>query len=142
MTRRVFVAPPELRLVDGWAILERHRIRHLPIVSAGMLLGIVSDRDLLVRGTPNHDGTLRFDDMRLAEVMTPAPIVCEPTTTVAEIVRTMTERKIDAVPVLDDAERLVGLVTSTDLLLLLLQREEARDPMPFRFELVPTNLAA
>lgn len=141
MTRRVFVAPPELSLADGWAILERHRIRHLPIVSSGVLLGIVSDRDLLLHATPDERG-LAFGDLRLGEAMTPAPITCGPSTPITELVRAMTERKIDAVPVVDDLDRLVGLVTSTDLLLLLLEREEARDPIPFRFELVSAQLAA
>ena len=142
MTRRVYVAPPELSLADGWAILERHRIRHLPVVSAGVLLGIVSARDLLLRATPDGRGGLRFDDAHLAEAMTPAPITCSPSTSVSEIARVLTERKIDAVPVVDDLERMVGLVTSTDLMLLLIGREEARDPIPFRFELVETQLAA
>ena len=47
----------------------------------------------------------------------------------------MTEKKIDAVPVVDGANQLVGLVTSTDLLLLLISREEAKIPLPFVFEL-------
>jgi CBS domain-containing protein len=54
---------------------------------------------------------------------------------VCDLVRLMTERKIDAVPVVDRANQLVGLVTSTDLLLLLLSREEAKIPLPFMFHI-------
>ena len=47
----------------------------------------------------------------------------------------MTEQKIDAVPVVDGREQLVGLVTSTDLMLLLLRPDEAKVPLPFVFDL-------
>jgi CBS domain-containing protein len=107
-----------------------------------MLLGIVSDRDLLLRATPDASGGLRFPERLLGSAMTPAPITCRPSTPVAELVRAMTERKIDSMPVVDELDRLVGLVTSTDLMLLLLEREEAHDPIPFRFEVVPAQLAA
>ncbi|MBX3249037.1 MAG: CBS domain-containing protein [Myxococcales bacterium] len=142
MTRRVLIAPPELSLAQAWSIMERHRIRHLPVAAGGTLLGIASDRDLLLLARPTKEGTLEFDARHIAEAMTPSPITCEPTTPVAELVRVMTERKIDAVPVLDAVDRLVGLVTSTDLMLLLLEQEEARAPIPFRFELVETSALA
>lgn len=136
MTRRVLIAPPELSLAQAWSIMERHRIRHLPVAAGGTLLGIASDRDLLLLARTTKQGTLEFDGQRIAEAMTPSPVTCEPTTSVAELARVMTERKIDAIPVLDAVDRLVGLVTSTDLMLLLIEQEEARHPVPFRFELV------
>jgi CBS domain-containing protein len=67
--------------------------------------------------------------------MTHVPLVtCEESTDVSELVHVMTERKIDAVPVVRGL-RLVGLVTTTDLLLLLLDSEEAR-PLPYDFRLI------
>ena len=69
------------------------------------------------------------------EVATPWPHVCGPTTDVCDLVRLMTEKKIDAVPVVEGENRLVGLVTSTDLLLLLISLEEAKVPLPFVFDL-------
>lgn len=66
--------------------------------------------------------------------MTPSPATCDADATVDQVVRVMTERKIDALPVVAPSGRLVGLVTSTDLLLLLLNPPEAQ-PLPYRFEL-------
>ncbi|HXX67971.1 MAG TPA: CBS domain-containing protein [Polyangiaceae bacterium] len=140
MTREVTVVPPGLSLIAAHAVMKRKRIRHLPVVQAGALLGILSDRDVLVRATQRKDGSLDVPDDPVAVAMAPAPIVCEPTTSVAELARIMTEQKIDAIPVMNGS-RMVGLVTSTDLLLLLVGRHEAR-PLPFEFRVVEEEEAA
>ena len=140
MTRRVVVVPPELSLVDAWNIMTRERIRHLPVVRAGALFGMISDRDILCRGKLDKEGVFHVtSDHLVAEAMTPVPLAtCESSTDVREIVRTMTEKKIDAVPVVRGLH-LVGLVTSTDLLLLLLRGDEAQ-PLPFTFDLVEESI--
>jgi acetoin utilization protein AcuB len=134
MTRRVIVAPPQMSLAAAWEVMQRERFRHLPVVSSNLLVGILSDRDVLLHATTDgHE--VSVPDIAVATAMSPAPYVCLPSTHVADVVRTMTERKIDALPVVDDESHLVGLVTSTDLLLLLIELEEAKLPIPFDFEL-------
>jgi acetoin utilization protein AcuB len=133
MTRNVLVVPPQLGLDAAYEIMVKRRIRHLPVVQGGELVGILSDRDVLLVARPGPDGTPRLPRDPVAGAMSTGTITCEPTTSVRELVRVMTEQKIDAIPVLSGSGRLVGLVTSTDLLLLLLERDEAR-PLPFTFE--------
>ncbi len=135
MTRRVVVVGPDTSVVKAWELMVTLRIRHLPVVREGLLLGILSDRDVLLHASVKGE-SIEAPAIPVAEVMSPFPFVCEPSTHVADIVRTMTEEKIDAMPVLDSEERLVGLVTSTDLLLLLVQYDEAR-PLPFEWEIEP-----
>ena len=120
--------------------MQREQIRHLPVVQAGALLGILSDRDLLLRATRDAKGDLVFPKLCAVDAMTPHPMVCEPTTVVSELARIMVERKIDAVPVLSSG-KLIGLVTSTDLLSLLLDKEEAT-VLPFEFRLHEVALSA
>lgn len=134
MTRKVFVIPPDLPLSAAWRLMSRERFRHLPVVSGRALVGILSDRDILVRATM-EGGTISVPDTPASEAATPWPYVCEPDTDVRDLVRLMIEKKIDAVPVLDSASQLVGLVTSTDLLLLLTSGDEAKIPLPFVFDL-------
>lgn len=134
MTREVIVVPPELTLDAAYRIMQRRRIRHLPVVHGGKLLGILSDRDVLLASSLDDQSTVVVPRTAVGASMTPAPLTCDPDTSVADLARVMTERKIDAVPVVSASDRLVGLVTSTDLLLLLITREGAR-PLPFRFEL-------
>lgn len=142
MTRDVIVIPPELSLAAAWQIMKRERIRHLPIVRAGALIGMLSDRDVLTRGKLAKDGSFEVaPGIVVAEAMTPTPVkTCEVSTDVSDLVRMMTEDKIDAVPVVRGL-RLVGLVTSTDLLLLLIDQDEAR-PLPFDFHLVEQRMDA
>lgn len=132
MTRDVVVVLPELGLDVAHRIMRRKRIRHLPVVRAGQLVGILSDRDVLLRARQTDDGMLIVPTVAVATAMTPAPVTCEPSTDVTTIVRVMTERKFDALPVVSPSGALVGLVTSTDLLLLLLDRDEAQ-PLPFSY---------
>ncbi|MCA9606046.1 MAG: CBS domain-containing protein [Myxococcales bacterium] len=133
MTRRIVVIGPDTSLATAWDLMVTLRIRHLPVVRDGLLLGIVSDRDVLLHAKVEGDEIVP-PTVQVAELMSPFPFVCDPSTHVADIVRTMTEQKIDAMPVLDTEDKLVGLVTSTDLLLLLIQYDEAR-PLPFEWEI-------
>lgn len=130
MTRDVIVAAPELSLDAAWRIMQRRRIRHLPVVSQGVLVGILSDRDILLLSSAGPKGEVQVPPMKVGEAMTPAPVVCDPEFPVGELARIMTERKIDALPVVSSTGALVGLVTSTDLMLLLIDWDEAK-PLPF-----------
>jgi acetoin utilization protein AcuB len=142
MTREVIVVPPELPLAEAWEIMKRKHIHHLPVVRSGRLLGILSDRDVLLRATrgPGDEALIRTKDL-VAAAMTPAPYVCGPSTPIDELVHTMTEKNIHAIPVVSDDDNLIGLVTATDLLLLLLNNNGARAdrPVPFEYEVHETG---
>ena len=94
-------------------------------LEAGALVGVLSDRDVLARSTMTKSGHLEVPtDVVVGEAMTHTPLAtCEVDTDIRELVQVMTERKIDAIPVVRGL-KLVGLVTSTDLLLLLLDKDE------------------
>lgn len=144
MTRDVIVVPPELSLADAWSVMAREHIRHLPVVRAGALIGMLSDRDLLGRGTLDAEGVVRFESHAIVgEAMSPTPLVtCEASADVSELARRMVDAKIDAIPVVHGL-RLMGLVTSSDLLSLLVDRgdREAVDPLPFEFRLIEDSRA-
>jgi CBS domain-containing protein len=130
MTRDVVVVPPELLVSAARKMMEHSRIRHLPVVKRGRLVGIVSDRDLL----PCEGGDLEGARTLVAEVMTPAPITCSISTTISRVAQIMLEHKIDCLPVVDPSGILVGLVTSSDLLQLLVESAEVQ-ALPFHYRL-------
>jgi acetoin utilization protein AcuB len=136
MSRDVIAVSPELPLDAAWRIMCRERIRHLPVVHAGALVGMLSDRDVLLRGVRGRAGAIEVPGAILVgDAMTPLPVTtCAPSTDVSDLAQMMADRKIDAIPVVKEG-RLVGLVTSTDLILLLVQRDEAR-PLPFEFRVI------
>lgn len=132
--RDVIVVPPELDLIAAWHLMERERIRHLVVLRGSGIVGIVSDRDILARGLWRH-GALELDPkLMVVNAMSPAPYTVSPRARVADVARLMVEKQIDALPVVDGEERVVGLVTSTDLLALI--AESAGDStLPFAFRM-------
>jgi len=136
MTREVIVVSPEMSLADAWSTMQREHIRHLPVLRAGALVGMLSDRDVLVRASIDRAGRITVDAKDVVGVaMTPAPFVCGATTPVDEIVGVMIDKKIDAVPVVSQSNHLLGLVTTTDLLQLLRGRDGEPRKLPFEFKI-------
>lgn len=142
MTRDVIVVPPELTLDVAHDIMIKRRIRHLPVTQGGQLVGMLSDRDILLRARLEGD-TVVVPREPVALAMTVDPLSCEPSTPIGQLVAVMTERKIDALPVIASSGRLVGLVTTTDLLLLLARPDSLeRLPYTFRMHEVTASLPA
>jgi len=104
---------------EAWAEMTRRNIRHLPITSVhGILVGIISDRDLL-RQVPELTAATSLNHathQTLADLMTTRVVSAAPTTNVRDIARLMLDERIHAVPILDAHRRLVGILTTRDLL--------------------------
>lgn len=122
MTSPVETLPPDATMEDGILLEMRRRVRHIPIVEDGNLVGIVTDRDLK-RATPSVlSGVDREEYERvvrgtpLSRVMTRDPVTVTPETPLREAVGIMVERKYGSLPVLDGDGRLVGILTESDAL--------------------------
>jgi predicted transcriptional regulator len=98
------------------------RVRHMPVLREGRLVGLVSQRDLLAASLTK---VLEFEpqqrrafmrSVQVDEVMTRDVVSAAPETTLAEAARRMLERRIGCLPVLADDGTLIGLVTEVDLL--------------------------
>jgi len=102
------------------------KIRHLPVLERGKVIGIVSDRDLYKalgprsrrRGVVPKKGTtaLYVAPKKVRHIMRRGVITVGPDAALSEAAWLMAGRKIGALPVVDRS-KLVGIVTSTDLLL-------------------------
>jgi CBS domain-containing protein len=110
----------ELSLAND--IMRLGRIRHLPVVDGLRLVGIISERDLFrsslaqalgygTKATRDLMKTLHIKDIMVARVITVSP-----ETALKDAVQLMVDKKIGCLPVVDE-DRLVGLVTETDILL-------------------------
>ncbi|MEX2147534.1 MAG: CBS domain-containing protein [Candidatus Rokuibacteriota bacterium] len=123
---------------DAVALMRERGIRHLPVLDgAQRLLGIVTDRDLrqvmfdVALGSVDED-TARLGDLPVREIMTWGVVTVTPATDLREAIGVMRERRLGALPVVDAAAHVVGMLTERDLLdaLHALLREHVVHPRP------------
>ena len=101
-------------LKDALSIMREHHIRHLPVEVDGALIGVLTDRDIKLASSFNHDGQFRVE-----EVMTPSPYTVAPGTPVDEVVVNMAEHKYGCAIVRQGNGKIVGIFTATDGLRVL-----------------------
>jgi CBS domain-containing protein len=134
MTRDIICVGPDASLREVYDIMRLAGVRHVPVVDERRLLGIVSDRDIL----PFTEHGALSEDHSVAEVMSEYPIVAGQKTPIARIAQHMLEHKIDAIPVVKGAQ-LVGLVTVTDMIALMLAPLDPAAELPFEFHVLPAQ---
>jgi acetoin utilization protein AcuB len=133
MQRRVVTITPHTTLPEAMRLARERGIRHLPVVEDGRLVGIVSDRDLKQAmaspATSLAVSELRYllDRLEIGEIMTRSVITVPPMLPVEEAARLMIREKVSALPVTDGAV-LVGIVTETDVVDLLVRALGAGEP--------------
>ncbi len=128
MTREVVVLSPETTAGEALALCRERRIRHLPVLEAGRLVGIVSDRDLrsAAPGLGDPARASALEKIRVSEVMTRDVVTTRPDDPIEEAANRMREKRIGCLPVED--ERLVGILTSSDVMEALVQLIGAHEP--------------
>jgi CBS domain-containing protein len=131
MRREVVTASPSETLDLTQDIMSLGRVRHLPVLDAGRVVGILSHRDLLAASLTK---ALEFDpasrrsflrSVQVGEVMTKDPVTVVPETTLARAAALLVQHKIGCLPVLGIGGVLLGLVTDADLLSAAFLDEEA-----------------
>jgi nucleotide-binding universal stress UspA family protein len=115
MTHSPLAAAPNEKLSSVQARMRDGAFRSMPVIEAGKLVGIITDRDLR-----QYAGSLENTEVRQA--MTREVLTVTPQTPAREAARLLRERKIGAIPVTQDGE-LVGIVTGTDLLGAFIERD-------------------
>lgn len=121
MTTPVITVSPQTTLPEAHRLMTANKIRRLPVMEDGRLVGIVTRGD--IRGAEASDATsLSIWEMnyllarlKVGEIMTPDPITVSPTTTISEAAATMLQHKISSLPVLGADGRLAGIITESDI---------------------------
>jgi len=123
MTRKVVTLTEDQSLREAIAVLQRHRIRHVPVISGEKVIGILTDRDVK-RASPSALSGIdqsQYDNVltatRVGQVMTRDPFTVTPSTPIKDALKVLIDRKYSAMPVVE-ADRLVGIITGTDMLRL------------------------
>ncbi|HXV29941.1 MAG TPA: HPP family protein [Sinorhizobium sp.] len=143
MSRDVATVTPETSLRKAWRMLVEHHIKALPVVTEkDGLVGIITQTDFMKHATLTPDGRLRLALRErignLVGLPTKSPrLVCEimtrrvqsalPETMIAKLVPPMADMGLHHMPVVDADNRIVGIVTQSDLIAALFQRRLEAD---------------
>ena len=133
MSSPVITVEPDLPIMQALDLMKKNRIRRLPVVKNGKMVGIVSEGDLL-NASPSDATSLSVWELNyllgkitVDEIMTEKVITVDEDTPIEEAAFLMDENKIGGLPVVHTGE-LVGLITETDLFRIFLELMSARQP--------------
>jgi CBS domain-containing protein len=112
MTRDPEVVRSDGFLKDAALRMQQLDVGMLPIIDGNQLVGVLTDRDITVRATAKgRDPTTT----QVREVMTPQVVYCFEDQEVSEAAKLMQERQIRRLPILNQKNRLVGIVSLGDV---------------------------
>jgi acetoin utilization protein AcuB len=141
MTQNLLTLSPKASVAEALTLCRERRIRHIPILEEGRLVGIVSDRDLRdaspALGDPERTRTLQ--EIRVGDVMTREVITADPQDSIENAAQEMYELKIESLlvvaerPAADERraavdEELLGIITSSDVMRALVMLAGLPDP--------------
>lgn len=120
MTPNPITVTKETTVLEALEIMKKNKIRRLPVLQEGRLVGLITERDIL-RVSPSPASTLSVFEvnylvakMKVKDAMIKRPVTVPPDMTIEEAALLMREHKIDNLLVMED-EKLVGIITQTDL---------------------------
>jgi CBS domain-containing protein len=103
---------PDASVLDAATLMNEHKVGSLVVMDGGRLIGIITERDMLQRVL-----VTRCDPGQIAvrNVMTAEVVCCQPHTTLEEARSVLKNRRIRHLPVLDQCEQLLGVISIGDL---------------------------
>lgn len=128
MSTDLVTATPSHKFSEIKEIMESNGIRHLPIVEGRKLIGIISRLDILKASfssafvTENEADPMLDHTLKITDLMTQDVITLKDTDTVKHAVRVMTQHSFHSLPVINDRDELVGIISTADLLQYLLDQ--------------------
>jgi len=122
MSAQPFTIGHDIKLSVAHEMMRRHGVRHLPVLDAGKLVGVVSQRDLYFLETFRD---VRLDEVSVEEAMTAEPFVVGGDAPIEEVALEMVRRKIGAV-IVEENGKVAGIFTALDGLRALADLERQR----------------
>lgn len=144
MSRPGITTGEDVSIHDALETMKREKIRRMPVVKNGKLIGIVSDKDLL-NASPSQATSLSVWELNyllskvtVKGVMTRKVITVNEDTPIEEAARIMADHKIGGLPVVK-GDQVVGIITETDLFKIFLELMGARESGVRATVLVPNQ---
>lgn len=144
MTTDLVTVSPEMRVPEVAKILWDHNISGVPVVKDLKVLGMITEFDLISRdteyqaplyvpfldayfrlpGSAHEDQIRRILAITAADLMTAPALTVHPDATVQDVVTLMYKRRANPVPVVNDQDELIGIVSRSDVIRLMVVEEE------------------
>ena len=128
MTSPAIVVAPQTPVPQASALMKERRIRHLPVIENGQLVGMVSRGDLREASISEainadlYEISFLLSRLPVSKLMTRQVVTISPDALIVDAVELMTDNKIAGLPVVDGTRSVIGIVTESDLLRLLLRK--------------------
>jgi len=126
MSKDVVTVDTKASMVDAMNLLKQHGIRMLPVMRAEKLVGVVTDRDLRSASASDastleiHELLYLISKIEVKDVMTKNPITVPIDYTMEETAEILLSNKISGVPVVDHDDKVVGVITQSDVFKMLI----------------------
>ena len=126
MSKNPITVNSDQSLYEVENLLNKHNIRHIPVVDENHLIGVISRSDLLRISVTDlneeEDGveSVLFNNYSISQVMTKMPVFIDINYTVKEAAELLSQQSFHSLPVVDEG-KLIGIVTSTDLIKYLIK---------------------
>ena len=112
MVKEVVTIEPSASLTDAARAMEDANVGMLPVVQDGKVLGVITDRDIVVRAVAREADPA---STAVGDCLSINAIVAHPDWTTERAMQTMAQAQVGRLPVLDDDDRLVGVVTLSSM---------------------------
>lgn len=126
MSKDVITVDVDDPMYNAVKLMKKNAIRMLPVLKKGKLVGIITDRDLKRSAASDatmldvHELLYLVSKIKVRDIMTKEPITVPQNYTVEETAEVLLKNKISGVPVVDQNGDVVGMITQTDLFLVLI----------------------
>lgn len=120
MTKSVRTATREMSLREVAAMMRGGDMGAVPVVDGGKLIGIVTDRDIVVRAVAES----KTADTPIGEVMTTELFTVAPDDFVFEAIRLMGDKQVRRIPVVSEDGSLAGIIAMADVALEMEDEQE------------------
>lgn len=121
MSKEVITVDADDSMQNTIYLLQEQNIKRLPVMDKGKIVGIITDRDLK-KASPSDATTLDMHELlyliskiKVSQLMKKPVITIPPDCTVEEAAAILLEKRISGLPVVDEKNRLLGIITRSDI---------------------------
>jgi CBS domain-containing protein len=128
MTDEVVTIDPETSLLECHRLMGTKRIRSLPVLEEGKLVGLVTRTDLMssdpshLSSHKNQDISMKILTQPVKKVMSKEVLTISPEADITTAAKLMLDHKIHVLVVVDDEKNIIGVITESDLFLMIVQK--------------------